>query len=84
MCPGHVSECVRVFSVPEIWWSVCSRHHNSLVQCDHWMRLSASDVVTVTPTGGEIHLPARGKQIPTTSTDYTLGASSPWRHIGQG
>ena len=54
VCPRHVSGGVRVFSVAELWWSLCSSHHNSLVQWDHWMRLSASDVVTVTPTGQEM------------------------------
>lgn len=29
VCP-HVPG--RVFTVAEIWWSVCSRHHNLLVQ----------------------------------------------------
>jgi len=82
--PGHVSECVCMCSaLQKCGGLVCSRRHNSLVRWDHLMRLSSSDVVIVTPTGEEIYLPATGKQIPTTFTDYTLGASSSWRHIGQ-
>lgn len=46
--------CLNV-CVCSVWWSVRTQHNKSLVQWDHWMGLSASDVVTVTPTGWEIY-----------------------------
>lgn len=66
MCVQAICLNVCVCSVlQKFWWSVCTQHNKSLVQWDHWMRLSASDVVTVTPTGWEIYQPScQREQIP--------------------